>query len=100
MAGGPYPGTTVDRCVVEMITAAQPRFPCMQPHPHPQSTTGRPHFTPEPKLTHPGRVHCRHRAVKDSKETVTFPPRGDHRPAMAFDLLGEKPIVPLQRHLH
>src|SRR5215211_654205 len=100
MAGGPHPGITVDRRVVEMIPAAETRLPGMQPHPHPQSTTGRPQLTPEPKLAHPGRLHCRHRAVKDSKETVTLPTGGDHRPAMAFDHLGEKAIMLLQRHFH
>ena len=82
-----------------MIAAAHPHLPGMQPHPHPQSTTGRPHLT-QPKLTHPGRLHRRHRAVKDSKETVTLPTGGNHRPAMPLDHLGQKTIVPLQRHLH
>ena len=100
MAGGPHPGTTVDRCVIDMIPAAHPHLPGMQPHPHPQSTTGRPHLTFQPKLTHPGRLHRRHRAVKDSKETVTLPTRGDHRPAMPLDHLSQQPIMPLQRHLH
>src|SRR5215218_4480849 len=100
VAGGPHPGTTVDRRVVDMITAAHPRFPGVQPHPYPQPGTRGPYLTTEPKLTHPGRLNRRNRARKDGKETVTLPAGGDHRPAMPLDHRCKEAIMPLQRHLH
>jgi hypothetical protein len=83
-----------------MIASAHPRFPGVQPHPHPRHTTGRPHLTPEPKLANASRLDRGNSAREDSNETVTLPAGCNHQPAMLLDHLGHKPTMPPQRLLH
>ena len=76
-----------------MFAAAHPCLPSVQPHPHPQRDPRGPWLTIEPKLAGAGRLDRGNRARKDGEETIPLPTRDDDHPTMAFDHLGQRPIM-------
>ena len=99
MAGGPHPSTTVDRGVVDMIAAAHPRFPVCSPI---RTRKAEPvgHTSPASRSWQAPAASTAESRYERPRRCYPLPHASDHRSAMFGYHLGQKPIMPPQRHLH